>query len=70
MINDKWEEQKEYKLSEKKTGAIYRQRLIDAVPVFGFMKANLRFTRFSVRGKSKRNGLCIDGSINLFGLFT
>lgn len=61
---------KNISFQKKKTGAIYRQRLIDAVPVFGFMKANLRFTRFSVRGKSKRNGLCIDGSINLFGLFT
>ncbi len=37
----------------KKTGAIYRQRKIDIEPVFGFLKANLRFTRFSVRGKSK-----------------
>jgi len=26
---------------------------IDVEPVFGFMKANLRFTRFSVRGESK-----------------
>ncbi len=45
---------KEYvreKLSEEKTGSIYRQRKIE--PVFGFLKANLRFTRFSVRGKSK-----------------
>ncbi|WP_026023415.1 transposase, partial [Lysinibacillus boronitolerans] len=25
----------------------------DVEPVFGFLKANLRFTRFSVRGKSK-----------------
>ena len=36
-----------------KTGAIYRKRKIDVEPVFGFLKANLRFTRFSVRGKSK-----------------
>jgi len=56
MVNEKWEQQKEYvraKLSEEKTGAIYRQRKIDVEPVFGFLKANLRFTRFSVRGKSR-----------------
>jgi transposase len=56
MVNEKWEHQKEYvraKLSEEKTGAIYRQRKIDVEPVFGFLKANLRFIRFSVRGKSK-----------------
>jgi len=56
IVNEKWEQQKEYvraKLSEEKTGAIYRKRKIDVEPVFGFLKANLRFTRFSVRGKSK-----------------
>ncbi len=56
MVNEKWEQQKEYvraKLSEEKTGAIYRQRKIDVEPVFGFLKANLHFARFSVRGKSK-----------------
>lgn len=56
MVNEKWEQQKEYvraKLSEEKTGDLYRQRKIDVEPVFGFLKANLRFTRFSVRGKSK-----------------
>jgi len=56
MVNEKWEQQKEYirtKLSEEKTRTIYRQRKIDVEPVFGFLKANLRFTRFSVRGKSK-----------------
>lgn len=56
MVNEKWEQQKEYvrtQLSEEKTGAIYRQRKIDVEPVFGFLKANLGFTRFSVRGKSK-----------------
>jgi len=56
MVNEKWEQQKEYvraKLSEEKTGAIYRQRKIDVEPVFGFLKANLGFTRFSVRGKPK-----------------
>ncbi|OIJ11841.1 DDE transposase [Anaerobacillus alkalilacustris] len=56
MVNEKWEQQKEYvraKLSEEKTSSIYRKRKIDVEPVFGFLKANLRFTRFSVRGKSK-----------------
>ena len=36
-----------------KTGAIYRRRKIEVEPIFGCLKANLRFTRFSVRGKSK-----------------
>ena len=52
MMNEKWEQQKEYvraKLSEEKTGSIYRKRKIDVEPVFGFLKANLSFTRFSVR---------------------
>ncbi|MEK5440594.1 IS1182 family transposase [Fredinandcohnia sp. FSL W7-1320] len=56
MVNEKWEQQKEYvraKLSEEKTSALYRKRKIDVEPVFGFLKANLRFSRFSVRGKSK-----------------
>lgn len=56
MVNEKWEQQKEFireKLSEEKTGAIYRQRKIDVEPIFEFLKANLGFTRFSVRGKSK-----------------
>ena len=56
MVNEKWEQQKQYirnKLSEEKTGSIYRQRKIDVEPVFGFLKANLGFTRFLVRGKSK-----------------
>jgi hypothetical protein len=41
------------KLSDEKTVSIYRRRKIDVEPVFGFLKANLRFNRFSVRGKSK-----------------
>lgn len=56
MVNEKWESQKEYvraKLSEEKTNSIYRRRKIDVEPVFGFLKANLAFNRFSVRGKSK-----------------
>src|SRR5699024_12111517 len=53
---EKWEQQKEYirtKLSEEETGDIYKKRKIDVEPVFGFLKANLSFSRFSVRGKSK-----------------
>src|SRR5690606_31384292 len=41
------------KLSDEKTGEIYGKRKIDVEPVFGFLKANLGFTRFSVRGKQK-----------------
>ena len=55
-INRSWEEQKAYvqeKLSEEKTAKIYYQRKIDVEPVFGFLKANLGFRRFSVRGKMK-----------------
>ncbi|MEN2769253.1 IS1182 family transposase, partial [Ornithinibacillus xuwenensis] len=54
--NVKWEQQKEYikeQLSKKETGEIYGKRKIDVEPVFGFLKANLRFTRMSVRGKEK-----------------
>ena len=56
LVNEKWEQQKEYiktKLSEEETAKIYRQRKIDVELVFGFLKANLGFTRFSVRGKAK-----------------
>ncbi|WP_269409680.1 IS1182 family transposase [Lentibacillus daqui] len=55
-MNEKWESQKEYvraKLSDEKTGEIYGKRKIDVEPAFGFLKANLGFTRFSVRGKQK-----------------
>lgn len=55
-VNTHWEEQKKIiqaMLSEVKIGAIYRKRKIDVEPVFGFLKANLGFTRFSLRGKSK-----------------
>ena len=54
--NEKWETQKEYvraKLSDEKTGEIYGKRKIDVEPVFGFLKANLGFTRMSLRGKDK-----------------
>ncbi|MGD7045356.1 transposase, partial [Jeotgalibacillus proteolyticus] len=40
-------------LSEEKTGKIYGRRKIDVEPVFGFLKANLGFTRLSVRGKNR-----------------
>jgi hypothetical protein len=54
--NEKWEQQKnkvKQQLSEEKTGSIYAQRKTDVEPVFGFLKANLRFNRMSVRGKNK-----------------
>src|SRR5699024_2681565 len=37
----------------EETGEIYGKRKIDVEPVFGFLKANLGFTRMSVRGKPK-----------------
>lgn len=55
-LNEKWETQKEFvrrKLSEEKTAEIYGKRKTDVEPVFGFLKANLGFTRMSVRGKKK-----------------
>ncbi|WPK13545.1 IS1182 family transposase [Lysinibacillus louembei] len=55
-VNENWEQQKAYvrtKLSEAKAGTLYRQRKVDVEPVFGCLKANLGFTRFSVRGQSK-----------------
>lgn len=54
--NEKWEDHKAYtrvKLSEPKTGEIYGKRKVDVEPVFGFLKACLRFTHFSVRGTEK-----------------
>ncbi|SFB36277.1 Transposase DDE domain-containing protein [Lentibacillus halodurans] len=54
--NAKWESQKAYtrqQLSEEETGEIYGKRKIDVEPVLGFLKANLRFSRFSVRGQKK-----------------
>ncbi|WBX80361.1 IS1182 family transposase [Virgibacillus salarius] len=54
--NAQWEQQKAYireQLSKEETGKIYGKRKIDVEPVFGFLKANLRFTRMSVRGNSK-----------------
>lgn len=40
-------------LEDNVTGKIYRQRKTDVEPAFGNLKANLAFTRFSVRGKDK-----------------
>ncbi|WP_409252044.1 IS1182 family transposase [Bacillus sp. SCS-153A] len=56
LLNEKWEQQKEKirtLLSDEKTGEIYGRRKIDVEPVFGFLKANLGFIRFSVRGKER-----------------
>ncbi|OLO37852.1 hypothetical protein BTR23_12980 [Alkalihalophilus pseudofirmus] len=53
LINEKWEQQKkliQQLLSEEKTGEIYGRRKVDVEPVFGYLKANLRFTRMSVSG--------------------
>lgn len=54
-VNEKWELQKGYireKHSEKENGKIYKKCKIEVEPFFGFLKANLLFYRFSVRGKS------------------
>src|SRR5699024_4485801 len=41
------------KLSNEETDTSYGKGKIDVEPVFRFLKANLGFTRMSVRGKSK-----------------
>ncbi|OHS49791.1 transposase, partial [Staphylococcus sp. HMSC65H10] len=41
------------KLSDPKTSSIYKQRKIDVETFFGNLKANLGFTRMSVRGIEK-----------------
>lgn len=54
-INYEYEEQKltiREKLSSEEGIQFYTKRKIDVEPTFGQVKANLRFTRFSVRGKS------------------
>ncbi|EZH64189.1 hypothetical protein DH09_00175 (plasmid) [Bacillaceae bacterium JMAK1] len=60
-INRNWEDQKKtirQLLSDEKTGELYGQRKVDAEPVFGNLKANLGFTRLSVRGDARaRNEL-------------
>src|SRR5699024_9731384 len=40
-------------MKNETTGEIYGKRKIDVEPVFGFLKANLGFARFSVRSKQK-----------------
>ena len=59
--NGNWDYFKAYVqtlLKDKRTGKLYGQRKIDVEPAFGNLKANLGFTRFSVRGKDKvRNEL-------------
>lgn len=55
-INYEYEEQKlkiKEQLSTEEGATLYRQRKIDVEPTFGQVKANLGFTRFSVRGQSK-----------------
>lgn len=54
-INYEYEEQKlniREKLSSEEGTQFYSKRKIDVEPTFGQVKANLRFTRFSVRGKA------------------
>ncbi|WP_193064062.1 IS1182 family transposase, partial [Oceanobacillus oncorhynchi] len=56
FYNGKWEAQKKTireQLSDEEMGKLYGKRKIDVEPFFGFLKANLGFTRFSVRGKPK-----------------
>lgn len=52
-VNENWAyfkaKQREL-LSAPETGRIYAQRKINVEPIFGKMKASLRFNRFSVRG--------------------
>ncbi|MGX6979168.1 IS1182 family transposase [Vagococcus elongatus] len=54
--NGNWDYFKAYVktlLKDKRTGKLYGQRKIDVEPAFGNLKANLGFTRFSVRSKNK-----------------
>src|SRR5699024_7208163 len=45
--------QVKHQLSTKENRAIYQQRKVDIETVFGNLKANLSFRRFSVRGARK-----------------
>lgn len=74
-VNPAWEyhkaKQKEL-LSSPDTGKIYGRRKIDVETVFGFMKACLGFTRYTVRGLDKvrkQTGLLIT-AINMMKLTT
>lgn len=55
--NDRWDNKKRIPnkqlLGEKETGKIYDKLKIDVERVFGFLKAHLCFTRFSVRSKER-----------------
>lgn len=54
--NRTWEYFKAYvdkRLKDTETMKIYAQRKIDVEPAFRYLKASLRFTRLSVRGKEK-----------------
>lgn len=72
-MNPAWEYHKEKQkelLSTPETGKIYGRRKIDVETVFGFMKACLGFTRYTVRGLDKvrkQSGLLIT-AINMMKL--
>lgn len=74
-VNEAWEyfkaKQREL-LSAPKTGNIYGQRKIDVEPIFGKMKASLRFNRFSVRGleKVKKEAGLVIMALNIMKLVT
>ena len=54
FINKISEQQKAYicaKFSDEETDKVFGKRKIDVEPVFGFLKAILDYTRFSLRGK-------------------
>lgn len=57
-VNPHWEVQKDLirqKLSDSETAAIFARRKIEDEPVFGNLKANMNFNRFTVRGKKAVN---------------
>ena len=72
-VNPAWEYHKAKQnelLSTPETGKVYSRRKIDVETVFGFMKACLGFTRFTVRGLDnvrKQSGLLIT-AINMMKL--
>lgn len=74
-VNPAWEYHKTKQkdlLSSPDTGKIYSRRKIDVETVFGFMKACLGFTRYTVRGLDKvrkQTGLLIT-AINMMKLAT
>ena len=55
-INPEWEYYKnkiKNELSNPSNAALYRKRKIDVESCFGYLKASLKFTRFTVRGNRK-----------------